>query len=338
MDRDRTVAIVTLSDPKDDFVILPDNVIRKTIGEYRPSTSLANALIQNIRRIWKLRRTLLQLKPAVAVGFIGPAAALLVAAAISTNVHTIAAERNDPSKQSFGKIWDLLCYLGYRYADRITANSTGAHTTLINKYTTKQVALTPNPIPTNTSGPKALLPGPTILFVGRLHHQKGVDLLLRAFATINAPNWYLSIVGEGNQLDALKNMSKGLGIYKKTHFAGVVQDPTPYYRSADIFVLPSRHEGMPNALLEAMCYGLPVVVSNASSEPTQLVETSRGGIVTTSEDVDELAQALQRLINDGALRTRLGVNARKDIKKRQQQDNSYQLWDTALDFSSNDFP
>ena len=338
VNHNRTVAIVTLSDPKSDFIVLPNKVIRKSLGEYGPSTSLPNAAIQNIRRIWKLRRVLLQLKPVVSIGFIGPAAALLVAATISTNVHTIAAERNDPSKQSFGKIWDLLCYLGYRHADRITTNSTGAHIALSKKYTTKRVTLIPNPIPATSSGPTLSLPGPTILFVGRLHHQKGLDLLLHAFAAMNTSTWHLSIIGEGAQLGALKDMSKQLGIFTRTHFLGALQDPAPYYRSADIFALPSRHEGMPNALLEAMCYGLPVVVSDASSEPTELVENSRGGIITPAEDIEELTQALLRLKNDEMLRTRLGANARKSMDERRQQDKSYQLWDAALEFSSSDDP
>ena len=102
--RNRTVSIVTLSEREHDFFPVPNNVIRKTLGLNTPSSSLAGSLIRNFQRISKLRRVFLELKPAVAIGFIGPAAVLVVAAAIGTNIRTIAAERNDPSRQSFGKI------------------------------------------------------------------------------------------------------------------------------------------------------------------------------------------------------------------------------------------
>ena len=329
----RTVSIVTLSEPEHDFFSVPDNVIRKTLGLNTPSSSFAISLIRNFQRIWRLRRVFLELKPAVAIGFIGPAAVLVVAAAIGTNIRTIAAERNDPSRQSFGKIWDVLCYFAYRYADRITVNSTGAHAALSKKFTPDQIMLAPNPIPPVTSGPTPQLAGPTILFVGRLHPQKGVDYLVRAFAALTAPDWHLLIVGEGTQLANLEAMSEELGIDAQITFTGAVQDPTPYYRSADIFVLPSRYEGTPNALMEAMCHGLPVVISDASSGPLDLVEESDAGIVTSTGDVHALMHALQRLINDSALRKRLGANAWEGMEKKRKQDKSYKLWDAALDFS-----
>ena len=134
VDCGRPVTVVTLSNPKDDFFHQPHNVFRKTLGLNSPSTSLPTAIIRNIQRVWKLRRILFQVKPRIAIGFVGPTAALLVVAAVATNIYTIAAERNDPSRQSFGKIWNLLCYFGYRYANRITVNSNAAHMALSAKY------------------------------------------------------------------------------------------------------------------------------------------------------------------------------------------------------------
>lgn len=325
------VTVVTLSNPKDDFFHLPHTVLRQTLGLNSPSTSLPTAFIRNIQRVWKLRRILLQVKPRIAIGFVGPTAALLVVAAVATNIYTIAAERNDPRRQSFGKIWNLLCYFGYRYANLITVNSNAAHMALRAKYRSKRVLLTPNPIPLTIDGPTLPLPGSTILFVGRLHEQKGLDLLIRAFASLEAPEWSLLIVGEGKDLPVLQKLSEELGIREKTTFTGAVSDPTPYYRSADIFALPSRYEGTPNALLEAMSYGLPVVTSDALSGPLELIHTSTGGIVTPVENVGALAQGLETLIKDSTLRKYLGAEARHLMDLQRKKDVSYKMWDEALE-------
>ena len=197
----------------------------------------------------------------------------------------------------------------------------------------EKIMFAPNPVPPITSGTTRQLAGPTILFVGRLHPQKGVDYLLRAFAALTAPDWHLVLVGEGTQLANLEAMSEQLELHAQVTFTGAVQDPTPYYRSADIFVLPSRHEGTPNALMEAMCHGLPVIISDASSGPLDLVQESDAGIITSTGDVHALMHALQRLIDDSALRKRLGANAQKTMEKERNQDKSYELWDAALDFS-----
>ena len=329
----RTVTIVTLSDPEYDFFTIPSNVVRETIGLQTVSTSFFTALVKNIRRIWRLRRVFFRVRPAVAIGFVAPSSVLLVAAAIAMDIRTIAAERNDPSKQTFGRTWDLLRDFAYQYVDRITVNSTGAGAILGKRFSSTEITITPNPIPSVHKGPVLELPGPVILFVGRLHPQKGVDYLLQAFSAINAPQWHLLIVGDGDQRTDLESMSKKLGIQAQTTFSGTVQDPTPYYRSAEIFALPSRHEGTPNALLEAMCYGLPVVISDSSSGPLDLVRENGAGIVTASGDVDGLAKALQLLINDRELRERLGKKGSNSMEKRRRQDQSYQLWDSALDFT-----
>ena len=329
----RTVTIVTLSDPEYDFFTIPSGIRRETIGLQSVSALFFTGLVKNIRRVWRLRRIFSRLRPAVAIGFVGPSSVLLVAAAIATDIRTIAAERNDPSKQTFGRIWDLLRDFAYQYADKITVNSTGAGEVLGKRFSNTKIMITPNPIPSVHNGPKLELPGPVILFVGRLHQQKGVDYLLQAFAAITAPHWHLLIVGDGAQRTDLESMSKDLGIQAQTTFAGAVQDPTPYYRSAKIFALPSRHEGTPNALLEAMCYGLPVIISDASSGPLDLVGESGAGIVTACGDVKGLAKALQLLVNDSELRDRLGKKAANAMEKRRREDQSYQLWDKALDFT-----
>ncbi|MDP6310331.1 MAG: glycosyltransferase, partial [Prochlorococcaceae cyanobacterium ETNP14_MAG_4] len=86
-----------------------------------------------------------------------------------------------------------------------------------------------------------------------------------------------------------------------------------YLAAASVFVLPSRFEGMPNALLEAMAAGLSVIVTDASPGPLEVVEDRRCGIVVPSEDPHALAEAMSELVEDGDLRNRLGIAARERL-------------------------
>jgi glycosyltransferase involved in cell wall biosynthesis len=107
--------------------------------------------------------------------------------------------------------------------------------------------------------------------------------------------------------------AESLGIVDRIDWHGIVSDPHYFYRSASIFALPSRVEGTPNALLEAMNHGLPVVVSDGAPGPLELVNDDETGLVVGVNNVAALAAALRRLANDEALRHRLGAAARERV-------------------------
>ena len=97
-------------------------------------------------------------------------------------------------------------------------------------------------------------------------------------------------------------------------FEGFRSDPLVFMHRASIFALPSRFEGMPNALLEAMAAGLPSVVSDASPGPLEMVSDGQQGLVVPSDDVIAFAAALQQLMLDRDLRHRCGVAARATLR------------------------
>ncbi|MEP4378192.1 MAG: glycosyltransferase family 4 protein [Alphaproteobacteria bacterium] len=330
----RRVAVATLSSPDQDFFTLPADVQRRAINLNARSRSPVGGLLRNVARIRHLRRVLRELRPAVAVAFVGPNAVLLVAAAMGTGIHTVAAERNDPARQSFGRMWDRLRRWAYRRADRVTINSTGAANALRSIVQPDRLIYTPNPMPHPIDGATADIPGPCILAVARLHPQKGLDLLLNAFAALERPAWNLVIVGEGNERARLSAQADTLGISGRVRFTGTVSNPADYFRAADIFALPSRHEGTPNALMEAMSYGMAAIVSDASPGPLDLITNGTNGLVTPAGDVAALTRALQRLIDDRDLRETLGNAARTSMQARRYNDDAFTRWDAAVDFTS----
>lgn len=152
-----------------------------------------------------------------------------------------------------------------------------------------------------------------LLFVGRLHAQKGVDTLLRAFRQLrdarSAP-LRLELVGDGPLREELMTLAVGLGISADVHFAGNRDDVPRSLGEADVFVLPSRAEGLSNALLEAMASGLPVVVSRIPGN-VDVIRDQMDGLLVDVDDPAALATAIERLLADADLRGRLGRSARR---------------------------
>lgn len=106
-------------------------------------------------------------------------------------------------------------------------------------------------------------------------------------------------------------MASELGVAERVQFAGFLENPYPLLASATAFALPSRYEGFPNALLEAMALGLPCVASRCPTGPEEIVTDGADGLLVPIEDHVALAEALGRLLSDEALRARLGVAAAK---------------------------
>ena len=169
-------------------------------------------------------------------------------------------------------------------------------------------------------GPSAverqLPPRPRVLFLGRLHPQKNLQILMQAWPAVRRRvKASLLLAGDGPQADLLREQARSLGIADSVHFLGAVQEPVEYLRSADVFVLPSVAEGMSNALLEAMAVGLPVIASRIGGN-ADLVEDGRTGLLVDAHDVAGWSEAIERLLENTGQIHQLGVAARELVSER----------------------
>ncbi|MGH7725990.1 MAG: glycosyltransferase [Candidatus Eiseniibacteriota bacterium] len=152
------------------------------------------------------------------------------------------------------------------------------------------------------------------LFVGRLEKQKGVDILLDAFARAHPERGRLWIVGEGSERESLGQEASRLGLAGRVHFEGAVHDAAPFYWGADGFALASRWEGLPLALLEAQAAGLPVVAAAAGGVAEAVLDGTTG-LVVPREDPTALADAMARVERDPELARRLGYEAARQARE-----------------------
>jgi len=151
-------------------------------------------------------------------------------------------------------------------------------------------------------------------FVGRLHLQKGIDTLLEAFSQFAGDHTEarLLIVGDGELRSRLEIMAGSLGISGQVKFVGVRRNIPEILASLDLFVLPSRWEGLPLALLEAMAACLPVVATAVGGTPEVVIDGETGLLVPPG-DPDALAQAIVFLIENPELRKKMGQAGRKRV-------------------------
>jgi len=157
---------------------------------------------------------------------------------------------------------------------------------------------------------KVPLDAPLYLLVGSGFRRKGVPAAIAALAQL-APPAHLMIVGEDRRLDDYKSIAREHGVRDRVTFAGFQSDVGPYYGAADAFVLPALYDAFPDAAMEALACGLPVVTSTRSGA-AELVTEHDAGFVCDSRDNGGLVTHM-RALQDATLRTRLGANARNAV-------------------------
>lgn len=204
----------------------------------------------------------------------------------------------------------------YRYADKVVFQTVGAQNYFDSRTKAKSVVI-PNPIIIPRNQWRCGI-NKTIVSVGRLDVDfKRQDILLKAFAIISAeyPDYNLVFYGDGKDYQKLEIMANELGVGKKVRFLGKVTDISERLIEEGIFVLTSDSEGMPNALMEAMSIGMPVISTDCQPGGARaLIRNNVDGILIKRSSENELVSALKRLLSDKSLQYRLGNNARNRMK------------------------
>lgn len=175
-----------------------------------------------------------------------------------------------------------------------------------------EVACIPNPLPFPMPAQASARDKRTVLAVGRLVPAKGFDVLLQAWHEVApaAPEWKLTIVGEGDDRAQLEALRDQLGLADCVSLPGATQDMASVYAKASIFCLSSRYEGFGLVLIEAMAHGLPIVSSDCETGPRELLRPREDALVVPVDDATALATSILQLIAAPELARQLGEAAR----------------------------
>lgn len=263
----------------------------------------------------------------VVISFLAPFNIMAIAANFGNGVPMIVADRNDPTKVPSNfvvrKVRDVL----YCFADGVVVQ-TQKNKAYFSRIVQKKSKVIYNPIDLKEYAQIALKSEKEkkIVTAGRLMPQKNQKMMIRAFAAVHAkyPEYQLVIYGEGPSRQELEDLVEELGLKKSILLPGNVSDIHEHIKNAEMFVLSSDYEGMPNALIEAMCLGL-ASISTKVSGATDLIQDHENGILTDLDNQEQLEKAMLKLIENKELASKLAVNAAK-LGERLEVSKIMQQW------------
>lgn len=244
-----------------------------------------------------------------------------------TKAKVIAAERVDPASYSVS-IAKKLKRLARR-ADGWVFQTEDAKNWYGDSIHSCKAAVIPNAVnPAFIRSPYMGKKQKVIAGAGRLDSQKNFGLLIRAFAKIalDFPEYNLIIYGKGNKEQELKSLVESLRLQGRIKFPGNIQNIAEEMEKNTMFVLSSDFEGMPNALMEAMALGLPCVSTDCPcGGPRYLIQDGVNGLLVPVGDVDEMAEAMRKVLSDSNMAENMGKEAMK-ITKDLAPDKIYGQW------------
>ncbi|MGI5449721.1 glycosyltransferase [Streptomyces sp. CA-243310] len=174
----------------------------------------------------------------------------------------------------------------------------------------------PNPLPFFPEEP-SLRTAERVVSIGRLHEEKGVDMLLDSWAEVapKHPGWVLTLYGSGPEEEALKAQCDRLGISSSVEWMGRTSDVPGALRDSAVFALSSRGEGFPLALMEAMATAVPCVAFDVAPGVHEIISDGVNGLIAPPGNTGEFGRRLDALMSDRELRDRMGEQAREDIQR-----------------------
>lgn len=287
-----------------------------------------------IKRLVALRNMINLRRPDVVISFLTNVNIAALLATTFTGVPCVVCERTDPSMVPMALTWRIACRLLYRLADCVVVQTEAVASKIKHLYGglrhVEVIANPLSPVLTHYASPRPVGDRKILLSLGRLSEEKRVDLIIDAFVKNAAifSDWDLHIYGDGPLRTDLSRQIEKNGAERRIRLMGRTDDPWCVMSSSNAFVLASRFEGFPNALLEAMGLGLACVATDCSSGPREMTEDGTVARLVKVDDVDALQEGLTELMADDQLRLQLGRLASESVSKRYGLEVVLNRWDS----------
>lgn len=262
-----------------------------------------------------MRRTIQQIKPDVIMSFGDVFPQLSLISLLGIKIPFFISNRSSPNivYSLHFKLFRMLGYLIKKPTGVIAQTSAAAERKRKILGPKANIKIIPNPV--RQIAQYDIEQQNWIVSVGRLHHQKGFDRLIEAFAMVNAPDWKLILAGTGIHEKEIKAKAKEINISDRVIFPGKVENVDKLLCESKIFVLPSLGEGFPNALCEAMVAGLPCISFDIVAGPSDIIVDGINGYLIPDGNIKLLAKKMQYLIENEPVRLKIGVEAAKITKQ-----------------------
>ena len=320
LSNDNNVTILTWSSEDiEDSYNLNNNVKRNFLNIDKRNNNFLSKFFFSLFRLFKIRKYFKKNNPEIIISFLEVTNIFTLIASLGLRKKIFISERSNPENIPYVNIqkdssfnvnykWHILRKIFYRFANIVVVQTRETEKWFKNNVYCKTMII-PNhirdlPILYNKREK-------TILSVGRLTSEKGVDTLIRAFSMCMSEikSWNLVIGGDGKERKNLEKLSLDLNIGQRIKFTGYKSTPEDYMSKAGIYILSSKFEGFPNALLEAMAMGTPVISSNCKSGPADIIVEGHNGLFFNVDDKIELSETILKLVKEENLRKKFSINS-----------------------------
>ncbi len=280
--------------------------------------------ITRLKRVTKTRDIIKKFGPDVIIGFQDGPFMALRASSLGLGIPVIAAERNAPTRfdhTSSSAKKKLITFNAFRFAKVVTVQF-DEYRDLYPSYLNNKIRHIPNPVREVTDVAQPGKPNEEgrykLLSVGRLSYQKNYSALIKAFSKIahKFPDWDLVIFGDGEEKEELTDFINKNELGKRILLPGKTKTPSLAYCSSNLFCMPSRWEGFPNAVAESLSHGLPVVGFKGCAGVSHLIDHGEyGHLAEGNGNPDTLSIELEKLMSDATLRTNMGKSGYEAMKQ-----------------------
>ena len=316
-----------------------DSRVRVEFLADRVGTTKKN-LWTSLVRLLALRKIIRENSPDVMLSFLTHVNVAVLVACMGLDVPVVVSEHTYPPAMPVGRLLKIFRRFVYPWSKSVIMLTEKGLRWLVSCCPRARGRVIPNPVviplPVDHPivSPDRILSRhrKMLLAVGRLGPEKGYEILLESFSRLagDFANWDLVILGEGPERENLEKARAALGLEGRVFLPGRVGNLDEWYPRAEIFVMSSRFEGFPSALLEAIAYGVPGVSFDCDTGPRDIIRDGVDGLLVPPDSgAKGLAEALSRLMGDEIMRRRMSAAA-TDARDRFSLERIGELWDEAL--------
>lgn len=335
--KNHNVTIFTMASTEDNRYQIPNSVTLVSLEIDGSSRGLLTAVWSNIRRLHILRKAIQKQNPDIIISMMSTANVMTGIACLGLKTKSIGSERSYPGYDHSGRQWEFLKRYTYRFLNTLVTQTADGKRWILEHTNAQRVVTIPNPIvlPLPVNHPVIAPPSKKnrkyIIGTGRLVELKQFHHLIKVFAKISTDfeSWDLAIVGEGEIMADLQNLTSQLGVQDRVTLPGRVGNISDWYLAADLFVMTSETEGFPNALIEAMAHGVAPISYDCLTGPRDIIEQGVNGLLVNANDQIDLENQIRELLTNDQKRKDMAT-AGKKIKETLAINSIMARWDEVI--------
>lgn len=314
---DFNITIITLYKCQPFYPLKKEINLKYCKEHYLDSPTKWQSLLNHWTLFYNLNKSLKNHQIDICIGFMTTSNIYAALVSKLRKIPSIISERIHPEFYEIGSFWNFIRKKTYPLSTHLVVQTHSIQKYFETFMKSEQLRIIKNPLAPDLASKRNLneIREKIILNIGRLDNQKNQDLLIKAFANIHQDGWKLNIIGEGVNRKIYEDLIKSLHLEDKVTLLGIRSDVHTYLNHAGIFVFSSRFEGFPNALTEAMYFGLPCISTDCPSGPSELIKDGINGYLIPVGDQLSLEKRLQELIAAPNLRMKFSENAIKNTEE-----------------------